>query len=103
MTELFDVFENEGFDALVTVAFDALTGATSLTGGATGANALNVKTGAKVVGVATITSATTIHATHAASTLAPGVWSVQVRATPVGFAEQVVADAVVTVKTKAAP
>ena len=102
MTAQITVFESEGFDSLTTVAFDNLTGATTLIGAAVAVDALNVATGIKTVGVATVASATTIRATFAVWLLSAGRYSVQVRATPSGYAQQVVADCALTVVAAAA-
>jgi hypothetical protein len=93
--------EATGIDALVTVTFDALPGATTLSGATVAVNARNTVTGTKYVGTATVTSGTTIRCTFAAWALPAGTYSVQVRATPSGYSAQTVADATFVVKTSA--
>ena len=102
MNEQITVFESEGFDALITVAFDSLTGATTLVGGTVAVDALNLSTSVKTTGTATVASATTVRATFAAWVLAAGKYSVQVRARPAGYTQQDVGYCTLTVLPAAA-
>lgn len=94
--------EATGIDALVTVTFDALPGATTLSGATVAVNARNAATGTKYAGTATVASSTTIRCTFAAWALPAGTYSVQVRATPTGYGAQTVADVTFVVKPSAA-
>jgi hypothetical protein len=99
----YTTFEADGIDFICPVTFAALPGATTLTGGTVAVDAINLVTKAKTAGVATIASSTSIRCTIEGWTLAPGNYSVQVRATPAGYAEQTVTDATFNVKASAGP
>ena len=95
--------ELDGIDFLVSpITFDNLTGATSMVGGTVGVEAITTRGGLRYTGVATLVNASTgIRCTFAPRALPPGVYSVQVRATPAGYAQQTISDTVWVVKTSA--
>jgi len=95
-------YEATGIDALITVAFGPLPGATTLTGGTVAVDAIHLITRAKVTGTATIASATTIRCTFDPWDLVAGLYSMQTRAQPLGYSEQTVSDERICVEESAA-
>jgi hypothetical protein len=75
------------------VTFDAASGVTTLVGGAAEVSA-KTAAGASVTGTATIIDADTIRCTFAANSFTVGRAKIQVRATPLGFAEQTVLESI---------
>lgn len=103
MTNRETTYEADGYDVLFTVVFDNLTGATSLTGASVAIDAVNISTGVKTSGVASVASATTIRATLTGWSLPAGTYSVQIRARPPGYSEQTPGECSLTVLPSAAP
>ena len=97
----YTAYTSEPLDFAVAVTFDA-GGPSTLVGGTVRADALNLDTGARASGVATIQGAASIRATFAAGALPAGRYEVQVIATPSGAAAQVVSASLWTVKRGAA-
>lgn len=95
-------YEATGIDALVTVTFGALPGASTLTGGAVAVDAINLETKIKVPGTATIASATTIRCIFGPWILAAGIYAVHTRAQPLGYSEQTVSVERIVVEESAA-
>lgn len=75
------------------VTFDAASGVTTLVGGAAEVSA-KTAAGASVTGTATIIDADTIRCTFAAGAFTAGRAKIQVRATPLGFAEQTIQETI---------
>lgn len=97
-------YEADGIDLLISpVEFDAASGVTTLVDGTAAVDAINQVTRVKTAGVATITTATSIRCVIEGWMLAPGNYSVQVRATPLGYAQQTVAEVTFNVKASAGP
>lgn len=88
------------FDTPLT--FDVGSGVTTAIGGTATVYAISTS-GAVVAGVATITSATNIRSVFAPSSLAVGVWTVQVRLAIPGQATQTFPDITVVVLPSAEP
>lgn len=102
MTTSFTVFEAEGFDWLIDpITFDSAAGATTMVGATVAVAAINAATEVKVAGSAAVVDATSIRATFAGWALPAGRYSVQVEATPSGYAKQIIADCALTVKKSA--
>lgn len=84
--------QTDGIDFLCPVAFDLASGVATLIGGLVAVDAINAATKIKTPGTATVISSATIHCTFAPWSLTPGIYSVQVRAKPLGFTERTVVD-----------
>lgn len=77
-------------DFLATIAIDPASGVSTMIGAAVRVDALNISTGVKTTGTATVAGATTIQGTFAAGVLPVGEYEIQVLATPPGKLAQVV-------------
>lgn len=99
----YTAYEATGIDGITEeIVFDALPGATTVTGATVAVDAVNTVTGTKYAGTATVYSSTRIRFVFAAWALPEGTYRVQVRATPTGYNVQTVADVTFLVKKSAA-
>lgn len=102
---LYTSHTTDGLDLLVSpVTFGTGAGASTLVGGVVAAYAKNASTGTVYTAAScTVASATSVRATWAPLALPAGKYSVQVYATPTGYAIQTIADIDVTVLAAAGP
>ena len=95
----------DGIDLLVSpVTFGTGAGATTMTGATVAAYARNASTGTVYTAAScTVASATSVRAVWTGGALPAGKYSVQVFATPTGYAIQTIADIDVVVLAAAGP
>ena len=100
-TPIFNKYEADSIDFSFSVIFKPGSGPATLTGGTVGVDALNLDNGAKIAGVATISTDTTGYCLFAPWSLATGNWKAQIRANPNGFKERTIGWATFVIQASA--
>ena len=100
MTAIYNSHESDGIDFLCTVAFDTLSGATTLLGATFAVDAIS-PSGARFAGATAYVGPNQFRCTFAGWAMSADTYSVQSRARPAGYAEETVADTTWIVKVSA--